>query len=491
MEEPEGIPPDSTEPVSLPEERPEPTPGPPPVQVLYPRMEPAKIAERRNPVPWILLFLLFSFLIVATVTSLRKPSIQSGDQYWEDVQAIKEVVHQKRLASLLPTTGASPRQAVASDTMADLRSKIATNPKPATDATAARLLVEAEFESGQKISDADLNHVSATKDPVDLAFANIYRAKTLTTAQAAQMTAGFSKTRFSYTLARVHAFDKAGDPRPRDELSPKWKMEALAGLTVCAILAVGLGCVLWMVFIVLKTDGRLPVPQHPAEPMSGLDADKFAYRAVLLVATFLLIGIGVSAFQKATVAAEMFGTYGIMLIAVILIHKLPVLGMRIPLSRLGVSTKNLGKNIGYGVVGYFMALPGLAVSLGIGAELMKIFGKSTHPAAEIATSNPNLATILALFFSASVVAPFWEEIMFRGTLLPALARVLGRPVWGILLSSFMFAAIHPQGVPLWLALGFIGGMNGMLAYQTRSLVPCMVLHALNNGIVLTLALLLS
>ncbi|MEA2553045.1 MAG: protease family protein, partial [Fimbriimonadaceae bacterium] len=95
------------------------------------------------------------------------------------------------------------------------------------------------------------------------------------------------------------------------------------------------------------------------------------------------------------------------------------------------------------------------------------------------------------FVSAAVIAPFWEEIMFRGTILPALSTVLGRPLWGILLSSFMFAAIHPQGVPLWLGLGLIGGMNAMLAYQTKSLVPSITVHAINNSLVLALGLLIS
>ena len=187
----------------------------------------------------------------------------------------------------------------------------------------------------------------------------------------------------------------------------------------------------------------------------------------------------------------MFGEYTAMIVGVVLLHKIRVIGLPLPLSRIGVSTKGLFKNIGWGIVGYIMALPGLAIALAIGFQLMKIFGVSTHPAAELAQNNPNLPTILALYFAAAMVAPFWEEIMFRGTVLPALSRVLGKPVWGILLSSFMFAAIHPQGIPLWLALGFIGGMSGMLAYHTRSLVPSMVLHALNNALVITLALLMS
>jgi membrane protease YdiL (CAAX protease family) len=479
MEDPPGVPPVIQEQDSAPYVRPT-LIAAPPVSGEGPGLG----AIGRRPAPWILLILLFSFLIVGTLTDLRKPAIGGGDQYWEDVQAIKAAVHQKQITSLFPSARADAG-AVPQENLVDLRAKAPKDP------TAARLLVEAEYESGQNVSPADLDHVTASGLAVDKDFANIYRSKKLTLEQAQQLTSKFPESRYSYSLAKVHAFDKAGDPGPRKALSPAWKMVGMGLIAVGGFVGLGLGFLLWIGYFVLKADGRLPMPQHPAEPLSLGEADRFAYRAVLFIALFLLIGLGIQALPKTSVAFEMFAMYGAMLVGVVLLHKTPALGLRIPLSRIGVSTKDLAKNVGWGVVGYLMALPGLAVALIVGIQLMKVFGKSTHPATELATSNPTVATALALYFSASMVAPFWEEIMFRGTLLPALSRVLGKPVWGILLSSFMFAAIHPQGVPLWLALGFIGAMNGMLAYQTRSLVPCMVLHALNNGVVLTLALLMS
>ena len=45
------------------------------------------------------------------------------------------------------------------------------------------------------------------------------------------------------------------------------------------------------------------------------------------------------------------------------------------------------------------------------------------------------------FFTAAVAAPVFEEILFRGFLLPSLTRYM--PIWGAIgLSSLIFSAAH-------------------------------------------------
>jgi membrane protease YdiL (CAAX protease family) len=98
-------------------------------------------------------------------------------------------------------------------------------------------------------------------------------------------------------------------------------------------------------------------------------------------------------------------------------------------------------------------------------------------------------TRLFLLFLASVIAPIVEETIFRGVLyrhLREASRRLGT-VGSFLVSavvvSFLFAVIHPQGliaVPLLMALAF----GFALAREWRgSLLPGMVGHGLNNGLV--------
>jgi membrane protease YdiL (CAAX protease family) len=101
--------------------------------------------------------------------------------------------------------------------------------------------------------------------------------------------------------------------------------------------------------------------------------------------------------------------------------------------------------------------------------------------------------LLGILFLASVAAPLIEETMFRGVLYRHLREASARfgPVLSFfasgILVSFVFAVIHPQGifaVPVLMALAF----GFAMAREWRgTLVPAMVGHALNNGI-LTLLL---
>jgi len=100
-----------------------------------------------------------------------------------------------------------------------------------------------------------------------------------------------------------------------------------------------------------------------------------------------------------------------------------------------------------------------------------------------------------IFLLACVVAPLVEETMFRGVLyrhMRELSAGLGT-IFSVLLSatlvSFLFAAVHPQGVvaiPALMALAF----GFTLAREWRgTLVPAMVAHGVNNGLVMLLFLL--
>ncbi|KAK9668349.1 hypothetical protein RND81_13G054200 [Saponaria officinalis] len=81
----------------------------------------------------------------------------------------------------------------------------------------------------------------------------------------------------------------------------------------------------------------------------------------------------------------------------------------------------------------------------------------------------------------SVCAPIWEEIVFRGFLLPSLTRYM--PVWcAILVSSVVFALAH-FNVQRMLPLILLGVVMGTLFARSRNLVPSMLLHSLWNAFV--------
>jgi membrane protease YdiL (CAAX protease family) len=100
-----------------------------------------------------------------------------------------------------------------------------------------------------------------------------------------------------------------------------------------------------------------------------------------------------------------------------------------------------------------------------------------------------------VFLLGCVVAPVVEETMFRGVLFRNLREAtcgLSRG-WSFFLSatlvSFLFAAVHPQGlvaIPILMALAYAFS----IAREWRgTLIPGMVAHAVNNGAVMAFAML--
>ncbi|KAL3652741.1 hypothetical protein CASFOL_002422 [Castilleja foliolosa] len=80
-----------------------------------------------------------------------------------------------------------------------------------------------------------------------------------------------------------------------------------------------------------------------------------------------------------------------------------------------------------------------------------------------------------------VCAPLWEEIVFRGFLLPSLTKYM--PVWcSILVSSVAFALAH-FNVQRMLPLVFLGVVMGITYARSRNLLPSILLHSLWNGFV--------
>jgi len=98
--------------------------------------------------------------------------------------------------------------------------------------------------------------------------------------------------------------------------------------------------------------------------------------------------------------------------------------------------------------------------------------------------------LLPFFLLATVVAPLFEETLFRGTLLPWLGQrfqqALG-PRWGwplaLALSALAFGAIHlePAALP---TISVLGLVLGLACLRTGSLTASVVVHGIWNGSVL-------
>jgi len=98
------------------------------------------------------------------------------------------------------------------------------------------------------------------------------------------------------------------------------------------------------------------------------------------------------------------------------------------------------------------------------------------------------AALVAIALLVCVMAPIAEELFFRGFVFTSFRRTLGMPVAAILTGA-IFGAIHLGGteIEFIVPLAVFGALLCLLYVWTDSLLPCIVLHALNNGLALGVA----
>ena len=82
------------------------------------------------------------------------------------------------------------------------------------------------------------------------------------------------------------------------------------------------------------------------------------------------------------------------------------------------------------------------------------------------------------FFMVVVAAPIFEEALFRGIILDGFLKNY-KPWHGIFVSAFLFALIHgnlTQGISAFA----LGVLFGWIYWKTNSIIPCILLHFINN-----------
>ncbi len=102
----------------------------------------------------------------------------------------------------------------------------------------------------------------------------------------------------------------------------------------------------------------------------------------------------------------------------------------------------------------------------------------------IAPAGFSWSAMLTMLVMAGVVAPFAEELAFRGLLFPWLRARLGVPA-GAVLSALCFAALHGATI-LIPALTVVGVAFAVIYQRCGSLWPAIVAHGVFNGIMIVL-----
>ena len=94
-----------------------------------------------------------------------------------------------------------------------------------------------------------------------------------------------------------------------------------------------------------------------------------------------------------------------------------------------------------------------------------------------------LVVLIGFGVLSCFLAPLAEEFFFRGFMFRALAERI-HPIWAAIVAGGVFGVIHLPGSPATsvLVLSFLGVALCLLLWRTGSLIPCIMLHSLNNSI---------
>ena len=99
------------------------------------------------------------------------------------------------------------------------------------------------------------------------------------------------------------------------------------------------------------------------------------------------------------------------------------------------------------------------------------------------TADTDLPTMLSLLFSSVVVAPVFEEIVFRGFLFQGLRSKIGNLGAGVV-STVLFALVHVRyDIWGWISVGAMGAGAAYLTLRTSSLKSAIIFHATINLLV--------
>ena len=151
----------------------------------------------------------------------------------------------------------------------------------------------------------------------------------------------------------------------------------------------------------------------------------------------------------------------------------------LPLSKEWFRVKLADKWLLWGLGSYLVALPlMLAVTL-LNQQIWQGQG-GNNPLLRLVLEGRDPLALGIFLFTAAVAAPVFEEILFRGFLLPSLTRYM--PVWGAIgLSSLIFSVAHLSFSEV-LPLTVLGAILGFVYVRSRNLLSSILLHSAWNSV---------
>jgi membrane protease YdiL (CAAX protease family) len=286
------------------------------------------------------------------------------------------------------------------------------------------------------------------------------------------------------TLLEMTLYARAGDTERanaiRQSLAQRavWGVLALGGVMLFGGVMglAGVGILLWYLI------SRPPLPTRPAP-----DESPFAYDPLLwALVIFLLVQFNESALGQVLLDLGLDGANAIYLLAVLLplMYLASLRGQADALGRIAWFRKGFWRQLGASLMGYAAYVPFLAALLVMTLLIAPALpAEQTNPIGERATQAQSALSWLWLFTQAVVLAPIIEEFVFRGVLFQVFWQRTGRVWLSAFVSGYLFAVIHPQFLGGILPITVLGTILALVYAHTRSLLPCIVIHAINNGLI--------
>lgn len=131
----------------------------------------------------------------------------------------------------------------------------------------------------------------------------------------------------------------------------------------------------------------------------------------------------------------------------------------------------------------FVGLGGVVLAFVVSGLAALIHTPKVPSPVESLMDSPVLLSLFGIM--AVTLAPFFEELLFRGFLQPVLTRSMG-VIAGVVLTAALFGSLHaPEYSFAWqyaVAVSLVGVALGWLRVRSNSIIPCTVLHGAYNSV---------
>ncbi len=139
-----------------------------------------------------------------------------------------------------------------------------------------------------------------------------------------------------------------------------------------------------------------------------------------------------------------------------------------------------GKSVGLSLVLYICLRVVAVLAEGFTAGAAGIGQTNQTFTEESVQSIYNLYGLWAMLLSVAVITPIVEELLFRGVLLSALSKHLNF-FWANSIQAVLFALVH-EDTQLFIFYTALGLVAGYFVKHSKSLMPSILLHAINNAL---------